>query len=362
MFVLLLNALLVIAGKSREDTPERAGNSDVISILKVLTALSVYALHTADCIPLPATITHWIADCPFDTEVFFVITGFAIFASLERRDLKTYAIKRFFRIIPLYYSVITILFLYTVLIKHPLPADPRGLGWWRYYLILSTVVPTELDAWVNLCATWSIPAFCWFYVFAPLLKKVVSDFKTAVAAFPVFYLCCQKGLPALFRSIDSLSPKESGILSASFPLIYFCFFMLGACAYYAVKEHKEKEFIVFAAVIQFAQSWFKLGGRLPNSVIVAIVLAAGVRLHLPERLSRVVGVLAKYTFALYLCHPAIWYMSVIFYHQKVFANRFMYGIYLVFLPLIFTYILHHLVEIPAAKLMRRLLLCVAEKG
>lgn len=136
--------------------------------------------------------------------------------------------------------------------------------------------------------------------------------------------------------------------------------MFGICVYYAVKEHKEKNFIIFVALILFARFWFNnLNGRLDCTIVASLLLAAGARTQSKGRLSRIIHVLSKYTFALYLCHPVVWYIST-FYRDQFFDSVF-YGAFLILASVVLTYILHHLIEIPAEKVSKRLCQHIARK-
>jgi len=117
-------------------------------------------------------------------DLFFVLSGYLIGGQLIREglrrgrlDLGTFYIKRFFRIFPAYYLVLTLICLW--LIRLPLyefflagqePSDVLR-GAWANYLYLNNYTGSRVMPW-----SWSLAVEEHFYLVAPLLLLVLLRF------------------------------------------------------------------------------------------------------------------------------------------------------------------------------------------
>lgn len=159
--------------------------------------------------------------------LFFILSGYLGFYSYNKRvNIKEYYLKRAFRIIPLYYSVIFLnMLMYGVfwnLTEYAKPVDNYKLGWLRYFLFLNQSIPAWDDFWKNLNATWTIPYFIMYYLLAPMLFKIISSYKKSV----LFLAICW-GIRH-FWAWDWFEPIKG--------LYYFA---VGILVYYAIVEKKE---------------------------------------------------------------------------------------------------------------------------
>lgn len=91
--------------------------------------------------------------------IFFALSGYLIMYSIQNSPtLTTFYLKRIFRIIPLYYTILTILVIF-----YPMPKDELGLGWLRYYLFMNEIVPAQEQEWISICGFWCMPSFIILY-------------------------------------------------------------------------------------------------------------------------------------------------------------------------------------------------------
>ncbi|MGH2840812.1 MAG: acyltransferase family protein [Solirubrobacteraceae bacterium] len=105
--------------------------------------------------------------------VFFALSGYLLFLPFARHqlgegrriDVKRYARNRMLRILPLYFSAITLL-----LVVHPFDAD-RG-DWWRFALFIQNYSPETLNR-LN-APLWTITVEVQYYILLPLLAFVIA--------------------------------------------------------------------------------------------------------------------------------------------------------------------------------------------
>ena len=344
-FLICIDILLVLAfvvSNCLETKTIRKQNV-VINIMKVCAAVAVFLCHWGDWISVTGVLDSLTSPGVAGTNIFFVITGFTIWQSIDRKvDWKKYFIKRLFRIVPLYYSIILILYFFTKYGNWPLPTDTSGLGWARYFLFLSTSVPSEQDCWVNLCATWSVSSFMAFYLLAPILKKVIGSFQSSLIAMIVSYLFCNGLLAGWLDGATGIN----GI----FPLLYLWIFLLGVSAYYAVKEDRVLDMCFVVGIILLFKIFGSgaVSGRLESSIMCVLILVTRFAAGMSEtKVDKIFYILGKYTYSLYLSHPMVWYIST--FYRGVFTGNFSYTVFLVFTIGCTTYIMHNLIELPSNK-------------
>jgi len=140
---------------------------DSFKILKVLSCLGVILVHYGQISSLSKT-PKIIADFgAYGVYMFFIISGFLGYHSYSHTlSFIQYYLKRIFRILPLYYTIIiynVILYEFILRGHFIIPADSSHLDWLRYFLLLSQVLPSSDPFWINLSATWTISHFIFFY-------------------------------------------------------------------------------------------------------------------------------------------------------------------------------------------------------
>lgn len=136
-------------------------------------------------------------------DLFFVLSGFLIGGILldvreSSNYFKTFYIRRFFRIIPLYAAVVLLSFLLAVFLEHGhLPQlawllDGQ-ISWWPYLFFLQNFWMAKTNTFGTLClgGTWSLAVEEQFYLTLPLIIWLIEPRKlqklliAAVVAAPV---------------------------------------------------------------------------------------------------------------------------------------------------------------------------------
>lgn len=144
-----------------------------LSILRVLAMLMIVMVHFGQSLPLPEMIHRIISYGQNGVILFFALSGFLIALSLQNDDnLKRYYQKRILRIVPLYYTAVLISMIGFSLLGI-VETDIFKLGWFRYFLFLQTILPSNnVNLWNNCSALWTMSAFMLFYIFAPVFHMI----------------------------------------------------------------------------------------------------------------------------------------------------------------------------------------------
>lgn len=232
-------------------------DSKCINSLKGIGILGVVLVHCGLGVH-EGTVASVAASGARGVQLLFVINAFLIFHSLEktefsRRQLIKWYIRRFVRIIPLYWFF-TILHLLVF-----------GLGE-RYYLgTLSNVSLLNIlcnmlflhgfhPYYINsINANWFMADLAVFYLLAPLLYKLIDSLEKAVIALlvttPMGYLLYHFALGQDVLGVKAIWTDYVTILSfpAEFPVI-----LLGIFSYFVIKEsHKWRNKGIISAVTLF---------------------------------------------------------------------------------------------------------------
>lgn len=276
---------------------------DNIQLLRVIACLGVFVTHL---VPKMGITGVWGAIANFGASgvyLFFMISGYLACASSDIAPQKgvkswiSYYVKRVFRILPLYYAVIIYNILLHEVLLRDVPADPQGLGWLRYFFLTNAFIPAPSNFWGNLSGTWTISIFCFFYVLAPIFRRLVKNFKGAVILYAALLLLRYGWVMA-------------GLSDYMMPFYYLHFFGLGMVLFYGQKEEKQRicliVFTLFAAVGRIPFFYERLDYFLWLSWLFTLAILFTEKLLLREgKAKKTVAVLDKYSFTIYLIHSVI---------------------------------------------------------
>lgn len=322
-------------------------------MLRVIACIGVFLCHLGSQMGVEGTLEKIMDFGARGVYLFFILSGYFGFCSreLENEDKKKgclcYFIKRAFKILPLYYVLILYnLVLYEFILKS-VPIDSSGIGWPRYFLLISTWIPADKNFWVNLCSTWTVGIFVLFYLFVPLLKRYVVSLKGAAVLWGGLYL---------------LSYFCLGKVDYGMPVFYLHYFVLGMMFYFANKEGKERELVI--GCIAFALGSIAINRTLTHNAcsmlfLILIIMAKEIRIE-NERLQRIVNMMDSYSYTIYLTHAVV--MDGI----EMIKNRYPVSPNMVLLigigcTVSGCFIARHLVEIPMERLGKKCLLRI-KKG
>lgn len=311
-------------------------NRQIISydILRVFACACVFAVHTAIFLPISGKIGVVMEKGSNGLTVFFVLSGFLTFASLEKsKSIKKWYLKRFIRIIPIYYTVLLMDIIIYQFILRSVPKDSFGFGWLGYFLCINRILPQQEVFWANIGAVASISIFVWFYLLAPLFHKAVHSLKGAV----VFLIASYAGARLLLAVTDWGNAFTN-----------FYYFAVGVVAYYAVKEAKEKTVITGGLLLSVGLLYLEARGGLTYAVVMGLLMISAYEIRIEnKRICGCITSLSKVTFCIYLAHSAV-IEAMEHIYQGAFAGKVLWYLGMTVLLTLFLYFV---VEKPVVRLV-----------
>lgn len=272
-----------------------------IQLFRIIACIMVLLTHMRSVVPMDA-ISNYIDFGGFGVGVFFIISGYLAYnsADLANGRVLNYYKKRALRILPLFYVVILIWAVLRSFVFVDMPKDPAGLYWLNYVLLIFKSYPNSVIEWSNVGAVWTIASFIYFYLFMPLFYKYINSFTKALMAEILFI-----GINIAYY-LFSIKWFE--------PLSDLCIFGLGILIYFAKKETQESKFTLFGCLLLII--WIinlsDVKHMLFISIIMAIILMnsniTDTSIERVKGLNKLLNVLDKYSFEIYLSHPIILYL------------------------------------------------------
>lgn len=287
-----------------------------LDVIRVVAAIMVLMVHAGQYVGGKwQEITAFGAN---GVQIFFVLSGYLIMKSLEHTSsVKKYYLYRVVRIVPLYYIVLCLRYLYDVLWYYfvegmPLNSifgGPCGYRYLRYFAFLQMFLPPDnWGFWNNRNALWTMSSFALFYLCAPLIYKWVNKFWKAISLFAISVLAlpywidfCKKTLEACLSYSEEYNVDWFSEMN---PFSKMWIFLLGVVLYHAVKENKM--FSLGATVSLLLMMTLFQWHPYELAAVLLIMFAVAFP---PVKLNGKIAMAFKYgsqmSFAVYLIHPMV---------------------------------------------------------
>ena len=251
--------------------------------------LGVMAIHVSQAAPLPPGILHSLAvNGDMGVELFYVLSAFSLVMMLHAREmawhhnLAGYFIRRFFRIVPMFWTSLLIATL--MFFGKPSFWSPDGIGWTEVVLtagFLHGIHPASINAVIP--GGWSVAVEVMFYLVLPVLFRYTADTVSALKWWLIsvgVYLLFGYFAQAYF---DQTLPENARYLSGIYSW-YMAFpaqlpvFMMGVVAFFVVKEARLKPVYAYllactGGLLLFAITIPVENHALPRHFLWALVFA-----------------------------------------------------------------------------------------
>jgi peptidoglycan/LPS O-acetylase OafA/YrhL len=278
--------------------------------------------------------------------IFFTLTSFVLMSSLSRINYKNksqlffkFYIKRILRIYPL--SILAVLIFFTISYYS---LNIFSLKDFISNIFLIQNITKHLS---NPPPLWSLPYEVQMYLFLPLIFLFTrNNIKKIVILYILLIL-----IVLVLKFVDQSK--------FYYDLIHFfpCF-LAGVLGYYLFKKNKKKKSLIYLMVYLFASFIFfpfLFTKNIPENLLgIIFCLPLALLISCTEEIKlNIINIItkkiSKYSYLIYLFHPLA--ITVLFDYQMKILFKIPIMIVVI---LIFSYITHNLVEIPAIKLGKRL--------
>lgn len=273
---------------------------DNIQMWRIVAVLAVVLTHIGQRMNATGHLATIVTLGETSVELFFIISGFLAIRYFDTpakpNKVKRYYLKRAVRLLPLFYFVVIYFYITETFIFKDVPSDPSGLGWWRYVLPFFVNIrsgDTFYNFWTNLGMTWTISIFATFFLFMPIIAKLVKNYRSAV----VFVV-------AMWMLRVIMTYRDMAYMHT---LAYFVFFAMGILLWYAEKEEKQNHFMAFIAIILAVNLVFKKTILEFDYLIIAticfslLILATMTMKINSEPVKKILSTIDKYSYSIYLC-------------------------------------------------------------
>lgn len=217
--------------ETRENIETKKVKLDFIDSLRGIAAWGVIIVHTGFIFKnISPSITQIINNGARGVQLFFVISAFTIFLSLDSRketSPKPFLIRRFFRIAPLFYTTILCCAFFVIGIKNI-----------NFFNLLSKIafIDNFYPDWVNngiIGVEWTIGVEAIFYILAPFLFTKIKNMRSTIFLYILVFI-----LPILmfFTGWYPISP-EWNLYRSFFIISHLHIFVFGILIYFLYKKY-----------------------------------------------------------------------------------------------------------------------------
>lgn len=328
---------------TRSEEPYAKGSEDkldFIDALRGVACLCILFYHVKGMlfmsyIDLPPSLDPIIQFTYYGVPLFFVISAFTLYLSLEKKSKESkkfikFYIRRLFRIAPLFYAVVAIYLLRDIITMSKLPS---GLEILENVLFVFNFSPSFYQSIIK-CG-WTIGVEMIFYLCLPLVFVAIKSLRSSLAFFVVAL--------AISKLPVALSPET---FSGQFYNMSFFnnlpIFAIGIACYFAYKHYIPKvprQFRALTSALLFI-----------SSAVIFYALVSH-KIHdingvLPEAIRPSLGCWQGLAFSLLLLSLALFSTRLIVNRWTRFYGKISYSLYLVhpvlLIPLVpaFVYICH----------------------
>lgn len=278
--------------------------------------------------------------------IFFALSGYLIMFSIEKSDLLVFYLKRIFRIIPVYYFIITILVVF-----YEMPTDELGLGWARYYLFMNEIVPAQHKEWISICGFWCMPSFMIFYFISPLIFKFSNSFVKIGIIVCASYLM-GKLLTSVLNPYYEINAVRSFI--NTMPIFFY-----GCWGYVAQKQRRRICFLFISILVLITFSTFNLSNYQIWGVATTAIIMTTLNIQISQKIStnHYLKWFAKLSFTIFLIH----YIVLLFLDSFNLSTP-IFTLLFILLTLMLAYILNITIERWSNKLLNKILTLISEQS
>jgi exopolysaccharide production protein ExoZ len=343
----------------RDSFVRNYGRTDFITGFRAIAATMVVIIHTGAFSELGVLGLNITMAGKYGVDIFFVISGFTIAKTfMEAKNYQVYITKRLWRIVPLYFfviTIVTILLIYEVLVPNNY-AEKYGVTPDLYNYIFHLSMISYFDYRIAssiLGIEWTIPIEVFWYVMLPYFIFYTKTFPRVLI---MVLLCLFLTLLASYFSKQIFGTVQPIKWS---PIAYGHLFFIGATSYFARINFEKSNGIAptlciyFATVIFFLSLIVNFSGRsevLALSTAIFIVFMRDDRAVFINSIlsSKPLIFLGSISYSIYLIHMPI--INIINKYGVIFHSKTLYFIIVFGITIILSMITYLFIEKPTNKI------------
>ena len=147
-----------------------------IQIFRILAAGGVLLVHFNYRFDISGYLGKILSLGKFGLYVFFILSGY-LATFWDGNNVKKWIKKRIWRLVPVYYIILTFYMIWHSWIVKDVPSDNFGLGWYRYYLGLNALLPSNDIFWKGIHAIWYVSVVWIFYLIHAICWRYLCEKK-----------------------------------------------------------------------------------------------------------------------------------------------------------------------------------------
>jgi peptidoglycan/LPS O-acetylase OafA/YrhL len=302
---------------------------DYMDALRGIAVLCVIAIHSSQYgnFDVPETLKHIIGTGARGVQLFYLVSAFTLCFSFsqhtlnEKKPVRNFFIRRFFRIAPMYYILILVYFAaYSFAERYGFSVGAKS--YWGNANIITVTAAQMLfvhglhPQWINslVPAGWSVAVEMMFYVFFPFIFARIKNLSSAFN-----FLIITLFIRLLFNVLlSNFNPVNSEFLWNEYLFFYLPnqlpVFALGILAYYMIIAKDTLSGVSMKALLVFSLCVLAQLASGINMFFANHILFGAGFLLLAVALSRYASklfvnplfiYLGKISYSVYLVHPLV---------------------------------------------------------
>lgn len=333
-------------------------NSFIIAILRFLACIGVFIIHYNQRIKLPACLSDIAVYGQDGLWIFFILSGFLITYSYNMKyerlgfvfpgGVLRFYIDRFFRIVPLAYIWLLVIYIVSVYILKNMPS--HSFEWIRSIMFLNMLWPSsDYSTWNALYIWGSLSNFVIFYMLFPLIyrygKGIWKSSLFLMASMSIRYVSSYYA----GRIFLNIAGGTADVLEQQWFGAVLFYFALGINLYWVLLDGRITLSIPVYIVLYFITWRYEFMSCFRIGFFLAVIIVVLLNLNIEISKRKWIYSIERYTFPFYICHMLIFTciekMGIV-YGWKLRTR----AVLMILIPVLVSVLLYHLICIPSIKI------------
>lgn len=288
-----------------------------IDLLRIIAASMVLAVHVGQL----TGVNNYTEIGAKGVLLFFIISGYLAMSTCQRLfeneggRVIDYYIDRVKKIIPLYYWVLFLEYIYSIYMYYSQGMEitdifelfhgPCGLNYFRYVFFLQYILPSEnFNFWNNRFALWTMSSFAFFYVLAPWIYKILNNWKKVFAVTAILMFFRTQMIQIVYYIFDKCGEFDHlDLVAEGMPINQLRVFLLGVLVWQLKDQVSKFGLAFFLSIVVVLSSTKFYCYEFLFVIILIMALEFPLEDYVCEKIERAILSISRITFCVYLTHP-----------------------------------------------------------